>query len=302
MHRAILIGASGFIGRKLHERLNAAGIETLAVFHRNPVMKSAGTSVLSGGISALTAKRIDDFHPDIIYHCARPTFPYFRKNGRRIAAFRAMQLNKRLIGNLGSSLSRPRLVFLSGSLMYGNAERPHSEDSPLNPLSYAREYALGERPLIETTGRPEMKVNVVRLPWVLGNGSWFKWFYLDAMKRFGKIPVFGDRQNYMEIIDIEDVASFLLMIGRGSIGSGIINLPSQKAITQEEFVTLAGDVFNAGAANYRVLYGKSLERASIEAFTSNILLTTKHKELISGLAYAPLKATLERIREEALSP
>ncbi len=295
--KAIILGGSGFIGKTVLERLKQENIEILAVSHKSTIANDEKIRVVDGGISSLTTITIDHFEPDVIFHCARPTFPYFKKRGRQLAAMQASLLNRKLVRQISRSKFKPRLIFLSGSLMYGNAQKPHGEDSPLHPVSYARQYARGERPILKAAKQRDMTVRVIRLPWILGLGSWFQWFYLNTIQKHQAVPFFGDQSNMMEIVDIDDVASFILQVAGNNISSGVINLPAKKAITQKEFVSLVSGIWNVPSADFRKLYGDKLEKETIEAFQSNILLKTRHTDLTDALDYTPLEESLRKIKK-----
>ncbi|MEJ2596393.1 MAG: NAD(P)-dependent oxidoreductase [bacterium] len=300
MKRAIILGGSGFIGKAVLEKLKRENIEILAVTHKRPIAEDEKVRVIGGGINSLTSQSIDHFSPDVIFHCARPTFPYFKRRGRQLAAIQSSFLNKKLIRHISVSGSRPRLLFLSGSLMYGRGEQPHGEDSPLHPVSYARQYARGEKPILKAIGKENMTVQVIRLPWIIGRGSWFQWFYLDAIQKYQAIPFFGDQSNRMEIIDIEDAAKFIVQVARNQTSSAVINLPAKEAITQKEFVSMVSRIMNVPAVDFRQLYGHKLEKETVEAFQSTILLKTRHTELTDDLDYTPIDATLQRIGKPGL--
>ena len=300
--RVVVTGGSGFIGGTLLEMLSGKDVEVLAVVHRRKIKQDKNVTLLPGGIAAMTKAVIDDFSPDVIFHCARPTYPQLGRAGRKLAAFRAAGLNKTLLQNLRNSNTSPTLFFLSGSLMYGNGQKAFNESSPLNPVSYARQYYRGEKPVIAAIEDSTLRIKVVRLPWVLGNGSWFQWFYLDTIRQHRAIPRFGDGSNYMEIIDIRDVTEILWQMAATPSPSGIINVPASKPRTQAEFLSFLSRMFEVPVVDYREIFGNRLEREAREAFTSNILLRNTSEQTIANYHYTPLEETLARLRDQVAEP
>lgn len=293
--KVLVIGSSGFIGRHLTRHLLEQGHEVMALQHRSPLQKQEGLHIIQGGIDAVTTEVINTFQPGVIFHCARPTFSRFRKYGRILAARLAARYNRNLLRQLSGSSQKPLLVFSSGSLLYGNSEKPHDEKSPLNPLSYARQYYKGEIPFIKAVERKTYPVMLLRLPWLLGNASWFKWFYLDSMQRKGAIPLFGDGQNMMEIADIRDITELMVKYGLEGPGQGTYNIPSGKAITQKEFAGLVSEIFGYPVQDYKALFPGKLEKEATEAFFSNILLGTHYPDLVQQHKFVPLRENLENL-------
>jgi nucleoside-diphosphate-sugar epimerase len=292
MKRVVLIGAAGFVGGHVLSMLKQQDVDIYAIQNKTP-LPDEGIHVISGGIRALTKGFIDSIQPDIIYHCARPVMPRLRRTGRRIAAFQASSLNKYLLKQLKASRSRPFMVFASGSLMYGNADLPHDEDSSLNPISYARQYYRGELPLLKVVEEGSYPIGVLRLPWLLGEGSWFKWFIMENARKHNAIPGFGDMQNLMEIIDITDAAKLMICYAEAKM-NGIYNIYNQP-ISQKEFLITVSERFNVPIQDYTRLFPGGLEKESIEAFTSNITLISKHKSILQAYKFRTLQESIDKI-------
>lgn len=300
MKKVILIGASGFLGSRVMTELQKEKFEIYAVVHKTPLSQFKNLHRVEGGISALTTKLIDEIKPDIIYHCARPVFPKFKRIGRHIAALFAYRANEQLIKNLQHSDSRPLLVFASGSLMYGNSDSPHDENAPLNPISYARQYYRGEIPVLKALKDFEYPVQILRFPWLLAAGSWFEWFYLNPIRQHGAIPIFGTGNNLMEILDVEDAAKLMLQISSSVRLPDVYNIISKKALSQHEFNELVCSVFGVKQQNFEELFPGRLEKETLEAFSSSILLTSRHLEIFENFAFTSLKETLEKIKLDNL--
>lgn len=294
MKSAIVIGASGFLGQHVLRALKAHGYMVYAVVHRRPV-DADDALLIEGGINSINSKLIDQVKPELIFHCARPSFPKLRRFGRKISASAAYRYNKRLIRNLQGSVEKPLLIFSSGSLLYGNSGNPHPENAPLEPISYARQYHRGEIPMAALAASGDYPVCLFRLPWLLGPASWFKWFYLDPAKQKKAIPTFGGMDNLMEIIDIRDAVSIMLHYARTG-ATGIINIPGSSTIKQGEFAAQVSETFEVPVKNYEELFPGGLEKEAIEAFTSNITLSSKHLEKIRNFSFTPIATTLQNIK------
>jgi len=298
MHRVIVIGGSGFLGSRVLQELVKRGYRVFATQNKNPLPVHAQINPIEGGIAALTAKKIREINPLTIFHCARPTFPRLRKWGRWLAAEKARRLNKQLLHEIKESGLSPGLLFAAGSLSYGNGSVAHDERSPLNPLSYARQYLRGERPFLKNPHAYPHPVLVLRFPWLLGDGSWFSWFYLKNIRHKKPIPQFGNGENHLSIIDANDAAQLMVLYAEKGIGGGVYNIFSPQVYNQKEFLELVRQQFGCEIADYTHLYGHKIEKAALEAFYSNILLTSKYMDILNEFPFTTIPETLKKISSQ----
>lgn len=283
------------MGRHVISELINRGIEVHAIEHHTPLVGLPGLNIIGGSISSVDRKLIRSIKPDAIFHLARPRFPRLRIAGRVLAARWAAIQNRRLVREMEKSGHTAGLIFASGSLMYGSSAIPSDEDTPMRPFSFARQYYPGEIPILDALKSGKIPVRVIRLPWLLGKGSWFEWFYLKSMREHQAIPLFGDGNNLMEIIDIEDAARLMIIIAMSANPKGTFNLVSPGAIIQHKFAELLSSLSGFPVKDYRQLFPGGLEKEALQAFTSNIELTTKYPDLSAGSQYTSLKESLKRL-------
>jgi nucleoside-diphosphate-sugar epimerase len=298
LKKVILIGGSGFLGRQVLRELLNRGIEVHAVQHHTALVTHPGLSIIEGGIKAIDRDLIRSLKPDAILHLARPKFPRLRRVGRILAARWASMLNKRLIGEIESSGHPVRLIFASGSLMYGPSPLPSDEDAPLKPFSYAKQYYRGEVPVLEALKSGKIPVLVIRSPWLLGQGSWFNWFYIRTMREYHAVPLFGAGNNRMEIIGLNDAARFFVKIAVEFPTSGICNMKTAGAITQLEFANILSGISGHPVKDQKEIFQEHLEKEALQALTSNIVLSTRYPQLTADFQYTPLKEVLKGIIHE----
>jgi len=292
---ALVIGASGFAGRHLIQVLAGKGITHFALEHKQLLTGGDQIHVVKGGLKAINRKLLDEIRPDVIFHLARPTFPRLRRTGRLLAGRYAGMLNKRLIREIAGARHRPQLIFASGSLMYGSSSLPSDEDAPLRPCSYARQYYRGEIPVVESVKAGIIPVKIARMPWLLGKGSWFEWFYLQTMRQKKAIPLFGKGENNMEIIDVMDAVRLLVRIAHTNHPPGIYNIVSSGAISQNEFADKLASLSRVPVKDHHELFPGRLEKEALEAFTSNIELNTKFPGVYEGFEFTSLEETMKGI-------
>lgn len=295
MRNVVLIGGSGYLGSKVLEYLLESDLQIYAVINKAPVLESKNVTLVEGGINALTVNFLKEVQPEIIYHCGRPTYSRLKSIGRRLAAKKAFYLNSRLLENIKKGSPDSKLVFASGSLGYGSSDSIINETAPLNPISYSRQYIAGEYPVIKASGGSELNVMLLRFPWLIGDGSWFKWFYLNNIKESGRIPVFGDGRNIMSILDLNDAATLMIRYGESSFKKGVYNIFSPEQISQLEFVHKVNEVYGCEVVPFEEIYPK-LEKAAREAFLSNIELGTDFSDILDEYSFTSVDDALEKIR------
>lgn len=297
MRTVIVIGGSGYLGQRVIQSLLAKNYLIYALQHQTPILQNEKVNIINGGLKKISAELLATINPSLIFHCGRPTFSRFRSLGRKIAAQKAIRLNKKLIKEIKKSRIETKLIFASGSLAYGNSPLPHQELAELNPISYSRQYIKGELPIVNEKGTENFKVLTLRFPWLLGNASWFKWFYLQNIQNGYKIPLFGEGKNMMSLIDVNDAASLMLIYAEEIKETGVFNIFSPSQITQKEFTDCVSKVFKAEIIPFSFFYPK-LETAALEAFHSNILLSSQNMNLLSQYEFNSLEETLIRISLE----
>lgn len=105
----------------------------------------------------------------------------------------------------------------------------------------------------------------------------------------------------MEIIDTRDAVRLMAKIAFEKEQFGIINVPSAGAVSQEGFLQRVSNVFKVEIVDYKQLYPGKVERETLEAFTSNILVGTKHPELFRDFEYTILGESLRGVHAKVLA-
>jgi nucleoside-diphosphate-sugar epimerase len=295
MRTVIIIGSTGFLGSAVLKNLLDRPYHVFVVEHKQPIKPIENITVIKGGISGLTSSKLKEINPEFIFHCARPTLPFFKKWGRILAAEKARFLNNQLLKNLDKSGLNTHLIFAAGSLSYGNSSLPHSEKSLLNPLSFAKQYIRGETPFLKDFSETKFSVLVLRFPWLLGTGSWFSWFYLKNINEKNKIPLFGKGENKMSIIDSMDAANLMVRYAEKKLASGVYNIYSPHLPYQLEFAQMVAQQFNCEITDFKHLYPNGLEQSALEAFHSNIILTSDYIEILQAYPFKSITETLKKL-------
>ena len=239
---ALVLGASGFIGSEVLLSVARKQIGLVAGVHRHAI---AATNVASLQIDLRTYDwtQLQAHPPKYIIHLGR--IPGRWPLTRKIAGWQGRVASNRMMRWLRSLNRSPHVVFVSGTLVYGNRPGVETDETaPLNPISFQRSYVKAEYPFIEAM-KQGVPISIVRAPWVVGPGSWFRQFYMGWYRKTGTIPLFGSGKQLMSLIHVADCGRLIGDIALQEPGGGVYNLYSGAPIRHEEFCVLLADLLNA---------------------------------------------------------
>ncbi len=297
MKKALLIGASGFLGSHVLQELRQQGFKVWAWEHNTPIPEQEGVTIIRGTLKRIEVALLEQLMPDIIFHCARPTIPRFKRMGRRLAARMAEKQNQVLLHQLSQCSHKPILVFASGSLMYGPGQN-HMESQALNPMSFARQYHKGEKPFINALAQETYPIRLLRFPWLLGPGSWFEWFYLKNIRESAHFPIFGDGHEPMQIMDIKDAAKLMIAYANADIKDTIYNMLPPTTLSKEEFAQKVAGIFSAKPTTWKKIFTSGLEKEALEAYSVSCTMKTKYEDLLKKHHFIDIDQSLQEIKKE----
>ena len=274
-----VLGATGFVGRNLiqelldHYRDNPL-VQIVAVgHHRIDPMVMERTHFLMMPLNKIEKRWIERFPPSYLYHCARMAGS--NDFQRRVASARGEQANIRLKKMLENLTSPPVVIYCSGTLMYGNNKAPVDESAPIRPISYASKYERAERPWYKKSEK--MDIRMAFPAWIFGGDSWFMNFYLKPAKALKKVPIYGDGNQQMSLIHVQDVAGQLIHIAEQGIKSNHYNVFGTELITQANFAQSVANEIDIeteilSSDEIETKYGKTVQ----EALTSSMPIKTQY--------------------------
>jgi nucleoside-diphosphate-sugar epimerase len=218
---------------------------------------------------------------------------------RRIAARKGYKANQRLIQLIEGAQTKIPIVYCSGTLMYGNTEDCVNEDAALLPIAYARAYEYAERPWVKAAETGNMDVRIARPGWILGPDSWFEHFFYKPTIRSGKVPIYGDGNQFMSIISVEDCAGQLTHLMEHGMPNQSANLFGFEPIKQKDFAVLVAQYLQTATMKISASETKNKFGTTVfEALTSSTPVTTKHEHWRS--AYEPLHTDLKALVESTI--
>ena len=242
--RALVTGASGFVGGVLCEQLLTEGHEVDALVRR-PGSEPAGTNAIPGDLGDEEGLRelISARRPDCVLHLAAEIASQRDES-------RLMEVNvagtRRLISACvagGDPASGPRFVFAS-TVVTGDAHgRLLTEDEPLPvQTAYGRAKQEGERMLL-ASGLPAA---IVRPSHVYGPGGWYAQELLPRLRQPGRFAVVGGGRNTWDVVHVDDVVQALILAARDDRSGEIYHVADDEPITFYDFMALSASELGVG--------------------------------------------------------
>ena len=276
-----ILGGTGFIGKALVKCISGSDEYQLHLLvHQNvPYKFLEPFSIYTGNLENFDLSWMEKYPPDIVFHLAR--LGGSNSLTRAFASRKGAKANQRLIRFLSELRNSPVIVYVSGSLIYGNQENGifADENSKIHPVSYARYYYRAEDPWLKAQLSGPLDIRFARPGWILGQGSWFDEFYRKPFLRSGKIPMYGDGRQLMSLIHLHDCATNILRLAEKGQKNQNLNLFAGAPVRQKDFAEMLAGLLNAGIKPIQVPeLIKMVGRTAAEALTSSIPMTTNYPD------------------------
>ena len=277
--QTLILGASGFLGEAFARHLQARGEPAACLIHRSSLPAEIRPERLyHGSLLTFPWHRLEADPPRAIIHFARlsaPTAP-----GRRLAALASARANRRLLAWLERLAQPPRLVLVAGTLAYGpSPDEEVFEEHPLHPAGFAREYARGEAPILAAMASGRLPVQVMRPAWVYGARSWLRSFFFIPMQREGQVPLYGEGENWMALIHVEDAAALIDFLSREAPAGQSYNLLCEKPLRQAELAEILSRISSLPVKRIERRDFPSRDRGVWESLTFSQRTASRHAAL-----------------------
>ena len=207
--RALVTGATGFVGSHLAEALRRRG-DTVTVLARSARKAEAlaplGVRIIAGDLADTAAVRKAVEGQDIVYHVAGVIAALSEE-----AFMAANREGTRSVAAAAQAAGGPRFVLVSSMAAGGPSPRgkPLQGDEPPRPVTAYGRSKLAAEAVVKAGTLPW---TIVRPPMVYGPRD------LEVLKvfriaRFGIAPVFGDGSQELSAIHAADLADALIAAG-----------------------------------------------------------------------------------------
>ncbi len=229
MQSALVIGANGFVGKRIVAVLAAQGVKVLGV---------SRTGQSSGAIPTCSTETIlrSPDHFDAVFLLAA-VIPY-QELERVTPALVAS--NILLPAQIVERFCDTRLVYASSVSVYGTpCELPVTEEHPfVQPNAYGLSKAMGERMVAAHDDAVSLRFSSI-----YGAGMTAPSFIprlISQGRSAGRLTVFGDGSRRQDYLHVDDAVSMLLAAG-ASHQCGILNAVSGASASNRDVATLVAE-------------------------------------------------------------
>jgi nucleoside-diphosphate-sugar epimerase len=277
-----VFGGTGFIGSALVKQLAKDPQNRIhLLIHKNFNPRELESfNTFQSDLGHFDFQLFDRYPPDRIFHLAR--FAGRNSFRRKYASWRANKANQKFIHYLQKLESPPQIVYVSGSLMYGEQKDDETgmENSPLQPVSYATYYIKAELPWIHAQKEKSLDIRFARPAWIVGPSSWFVEFFWKPFKEHGKVPIYGSGEQRMSLIDLNDCALLIEQLSKSGNPCQNLNIFSGPPVSQENFSNRMAEYLKT--TTYRVSKRaliRKYDKTTADALTSSVPVSTLHPEI-----------------------
>lgn len=228
--KAMVTGASGFLGHAVARELNARGHEVVALIRRAG-SGPPDTIPAQGDLSDADAlaKLIEFMSPEVVIHLAAEIAT--QKDVKRIE-----EVNVRGTQRLLDACVRaggPRFVFAS-TVVTGDARGAelHEEDELPVETAYGHSKQDGER-LVAESG---LHAAVLRPSHVYGPGGWFAEEFVKRLRSPGRFAVIGKGLNWWDVVHVDDVAAACADAAERAPAGSLYHVVDDEPIRYRDFV------------------------------------------------------------------
>lgn len=258
--RALVTGASGFVGSRVVRTLAASGSEVHAVVRDEPGSRLDGVEGVRFepcdlADSAAVARLVERVAPDICIHCAWIATPgvYLTSPENAVHERIAEDLALRLVEH-GCS----RIVGLGTCFEYAPSDEPLRESGPLGPTTpYARAKVAAFEHMQDACDRSPTTLAWARLFYLYGPGEDRRRLVPSVVLSLleGRPARTTPGNQLRDFLHVDDVADALVAIGMSDT-TGAVNVGTGHPVTVREIVEMLGrisgrpDLVEVGALPY----------------------------------------------------
>lgn len=231
--RVLIIGATGYIGAAVAERLHAAGhtIDALArTDEKAAQLRAKGYTPVLGDLRDPASLTQAAGAVDGVIYVAQLAFDPSGDFAAQMADMGQVQLAavNALLAGLGTS-GKP-LITTSGTGAYGDTgDGVAIEETPTLALPMMAEVAASERRVLEASN---VRGIVVRPGIVYGRGGGPVTMLMGMAQQMGSVMLAGEGDNLLSLVHVDDLADlYLLLLERAPAGT-LVNAIAEPFVTQ----------------------------------------------------------------------
>jgi nucleoside-diphosphate-sugar epimerase len=239
--KALVTGASGFLGHAVCAELTSRGHEVSALVRR-PGSEPAGTTAIAGDLGdgdALT-RLLQDVDPDWVIHLAAEIAT--QRDAAKIDEVN-VHGTARLLGACRTAGTR-RFVFASTVVTGDAGGAVLDEASPLPvQTAYGRSKQKGEQ-LVRESGLDGV---IMRPSHVYGAGGWYAEEIVKRLRQPGRLVVIGSGENWWDVVRVEDVATAFVAAAEQAPARALYHVVDDEPVRYYNFAALTAQALGVGS-------------------------------------------------------
>lgn len=216
--KALITGASGFIGSNLRDALLDAGADVVAIRRKRSPAPDKGRSAAAEYDDVARLREVmRDEKPDWVFHVAGATKGVTYEDFQRANVMPTRNLLEALAAEHPGV---KRFVLVSSLTSYGpsTAARPHRESDPRRPIEHYGKSKLEAEQVVEALG-DTLPWTIVRPGGVYGPGD-VDYFNLFREIEKGRNVFFGNRHRWFSAIYVDDCVRAIVDGARADASRG----------------------------------------------------------------------------------
>jgi len=238
--KILITGINGFVGKILSRRLIEEKHDVFGID-----VEGNGKNIFAVNIQDTDSlsKYLEEISPDFIFHLAAVSRADITNPGLIFNSNVNGTLN--LISAAVSMSVLPKLLFVSSSQVYGNADRdlqPLSEETPVAPVNlYGASKAASENIINSFRHEFDLPAVIVRPFNHIGAGQSLSFVVPKLVKAFKeKQPELriGNIDVYRDFLDVRDVVSAYIKIMNSYLSGEVYNISSGRSIAIKEIISV----------------------------------------------------------------
>jgi nucleoside-diphosphate-sugar epimerase len=242
--KALVTGASGFVGGAVCAQLRDDGHDVVALVRREG-SQPGGTTPARGDLTdaASLGRALDDHEPDWLFHLAAELAS--QRDGDRVRQVNEEGTRRLLDAAVPEDGERPRpKVIFASTVVTGEAGGALlTEDEPLPVTTdYGESKQACER-MLRASGLPYA---IVRPGHVYGPGGWYAEEIVKRLQQPGRLAVVGRGDNLWDVVRVEDVAAALVAAAERGGDDALFHVADDEPVTLYDFVKLTADALGVG--------------------------------------------------------
>jgi nucleoside-diphosphate-sugar epimerase len=238
--KALVTGASGFLGGAVCSELSARGHEPVALVRR-PGSGPSGTTAVRGDLADAESLKsaVESTHPDCVIHLAAEIAS--QRDASKIAEAN-VEGTRRLLDACASA-NRPRFVFAS-TVVTGDAGGAVLEEDSTLPVetAYGRSKQEGED-LVRASGLDPV---ILRPSHVYGPGGWYAEEFVKRLRQPGRFAVVGSGENWWDVVHVDDAAAAFVSAAERAPAGAVYHVVDDEPIRYYDFVALTAEALGVG--------------------------------------------------------